>query len=179
MTRRAFRLTTWEFATSAFSGEGARLYGGRWNSPGTAVVYAAETLSLAQLELLVRVQSEELLRKRFCCLVAEFPAALVLDVAALGALPPEWTAPIPHPATQQLGDRWARERRSAVLTVPSAVTAGELNFLFNPAHPDFPQVTVQPATGFAFDARLSGEKASPGVPRPAGKAPRAARLSSG
>jgi RES domain-containing protein len=160
--QRAYRLTTREFAATAFSGEGARLFGGRWNSPGTVVVYAAENLSLAQLELLVRVQSEELLRARFCCVVVEFSEGLLLPVSALGDLPADWAAPIPRPATQILGDRWASEQRSVVLSVPSAVTAGEVNFMFNPAHPDFAKVLVHPAENFAFDGRLGGPAISGG-----------------
>ena len=154
MIRRAYRLTTREFAQTAFSGEGARRWGGRWNNPGTAVVYAADSLSLAQLELLVRLHRADLIRQRFCCVVAELPAELVLPTDALGELPTDWAAGIPRPTTQQMGDRWVREQRSVAVEVPSAITAGEMNFLLNPGHPDFARIKVFPPADFAFDGRL-------------------------
>jgi len=55
-----FRLVDEDYLESAFSGDGARLYGGRWNAPGVAMVYTAQSLSLAQLELLVHLLSASL-----------------------------------------------------------------------------------------------------------------------
>ena len=62
----AWRITKRKHARSAFTGEGARLYGGRWNSPGTAIIYTAESQSLAVLEILVHLDSPELLKKWLC-----------------------------------------------------------------------------------------------------------------
>src|ERR1039457_6217055 len=59
----AWRITKRKHARSAFTGEGARRYGGRWNSPGTAIIYTAESQSLAVLEILVHLDSPELLKK--------------------------------------------------------------------------------------------------------------------
>lgn len=155
MTRCAYRLVRLEHAANAFSGEGARLYGGRWNSPGVAVVYAAESLSLAQLEMLVRLNSRKVLESQFCSVTVVFPARLVLTVDRAVPLPDNWAAPMSGAATQQLGDRWVELRESAVLAVPSALTAGERNFVFNPAHPDFPAIQVGPARSFRFDSRFA------------------------
>lgn len=155
MTRRAYRIVRSEFARTGFSSEGVRLYGGRWNSPGVAVAYAAESLSLAQLELLVRVHSRDVLHRQFSLIIAEFPVELATPVSDLGDLPAGWDSPIPCVATQALGDRWVKEHRSVVLSVPSVVTRDEFNYLFDPGHPDFRRVTVRPAVAFAFDHRLS------------------------
>jgi len=153
MILRAYRLCLLKHAEAAFSGEGARLFGGRWNSPGVPVVYAADSLSLAQLETLVRLSRGEQLR-RFVCVMAEFPARLVTRVEELGRLPDDWKAQPPSPSTQRLGNLWARQGGSAVLSVPSVVTPGERNWVFNPRHPDFLHVSVHPAQEFRFDLRL-------------------------
>ena len=50
--RTVWRITTRRFVESAFSGEGARLFGGRWNRPGQPLVYTAESRSLALLEMM-------------------------------------------------------------------------------------------------------------------------------
>ena len=155
MTRRAYRLIRPEYTATAFTGEGARLYGGRWNSRGVAVVYAAESLSLAQLELLVRVHSREILENQFVCIAAEYPEELALPVSDLGTLPEDWAKPMPSSSTQAIGDRWVREQRSMALWVPSVLTAGEFNLVFNPVHPDFARLEVFAAVPFRFDPRLA------------------------
>ena len=153
MIRRAYRLCAQAHAETAYSGEGARRFGGRWNSPGSAVAYAAESLSLAQLEILVRTDHAALLR-HFACIVAEFPAELARPIEDLFALPADWDCQPPSPATQQFGDRWVKSAVSAVLSVPSVVSAGERNWMFNPRHPDFPRVRISPSVPFRFDLRL-------------------------
>lgn len=148
----AWRLTKTKYLQDAFSGEGSLRHGGRWNSAGTRVVYASETLALAVLELLVRLQAVGPLGA--CSSVAvDFDSTLVerVDVAAL---PRGWSA---SPAPREIaliGDRWAQERRSAVLQVPSAIIPTESNFLLNPEHPDFSKVTIGAAQPFTFDPRL-------------------------
>ena len=42
-------------AFTALDGEGARLFGGRWNSPGRPMIYTAASPSLAVLEVLVHL----------------------------------------------------------------------------------------------------------------------------
>ncbi|MGI8957286.1 MAG: RES family NAD+ phosphorylase [Chthoniobacterales bacterium] len=60
------------------------------------------------------------------------------------------------PATMQIGERWAREKRSVVLAVPSAILPSERNFLLNPAHPKFRQLRRHKPVAFAFDDRPIG-----------------------
>ena len=45
-----------------------------------------------------------------------------------------------------------------MMRVPSAVIAGEFNFLINPAHPLFPFVHIQSVTPFHFDDRAFGRE---------------------
>lgn len=61
MTITAWRIYKRKHSSTAFSGEGARLHGGRFNSKGVAVVYTSATVSLASLEMLVHLQSSEIM----------------------------------------------------------------------------------------------------------------------
>ncbi len=67
MTVTAWRIFKPKHAAAAFTGEGARLYGGRWNSKGTAVVYAAGSAALAALELLVHLAPQRMLELYQLC----------------------------------------------------------------------------------------------------------------
>lgn len=147
-----WRLCADKYGSSAFSGEGARLYGGRWSPPGLAIVYAAESRALAVVEMLANVDDAETLFDVPWVLVsAEIPAELIEKP---GRLPDSWGR-FPHPlGTQAVGTEWARANRSTVLRVPSAVVPGEFNYLLNPAHPSFPRLKLGRPQSFAFDPRL-------------------------
>lgn len=148
----AWRLVKAKHAERAFDGEGARLFGGRWNSAGTRVVYCSETLALAALEVVVRVQSSRLLTA-YVAFPLEFPEALIAIVNP-GALPPGWRDTPPPATARQVGDAWIAEARSAVLKVPSAIVEEEYNCLLNPAHADFSRVAIGQPRRFRFDQRL-------------------------
>lgn len=148
----AWRLLRRELAKHAFDGEGARLYGGRWNSPGTAMTYCSATASLAALEVFANVPRFELAGEYvlFECTFDES----VVEIIESRALPKDWQRS-PAPAElQRIGDEWARDRRSVVLAVPSAIIEHERNYLLNPKHPDFKRVWRGRPQAFAFDARL-------------------------
>jgi RES domain-containing protein len=137
----------------AFDGEGARQYGGRWNSPGTAVVYTAQSESLAALELLVHLQSSQLLMS-YSVIPVEFNDRL-LEVVGPATLPRDWRY-YPAPSIlQEVGDRWAFEQRSVVLQVPSAIVSDEVNYVLNPRHPGFAKITIGKPKSFKFDPRLT------------------------
>lgn len=148
----AWRLVKTRFLKHAFDGEGARLYGGRWNSAGGPVVYSSATASLAVLELFANVQRSELLIS-YSLLSCSFDEALLSEVG-LDDLPSNWRGS-PAPAElQAIGDDWLRSGRSAVLRVPSAVIEHESNYLLNPAHRDFKRIKRSAAEPFMFDLRL-------------------------
>jgi len=141
-------------AHAAFDGEGARLAGGRWNRRGTPVVYTSETLSLAALELIVHADPS-LLPGDLVAISADVPDALRTETVSEKDLPRAWRR---HPAPEELaelGSAWARSRRTAVLSVPSAVVPRERNLLLNPAHPDFGKVRVGAPELFSLDPRLA------------------------
>ena len=139
---------------NAFSGEGAKRFGGRWNSLGVAVVYLSEHQSLAALEIFVHVQPL-VPREKYLAYFVEWDEAL-MEKLPINQLPPDWRASPPGPATMQIGDQWVREARSVVLAVPSAIVAAERNFLLNPAHPKFRRLRAHKPVEFVFDPRLVG-----------------------
>lgn len=148
----AWRIVRARRAATAFTGEGARLFGGRWSSPGTRVVYVREHQSTAALETLVHALPVGV-EQKYKAFQLEWPDELTEQLPAR-KLPVDWRTLPASNATMQLGENWARERRSAVLAVPSAITPADLNFLLNPEHPDFARVRVGPAIDFQFDPRL-------------------------
>lgn len=149
----AWRLNARRFAGAALSGNGAFRYGGRWNLPGTRVVYCSESRALAALEALVHVEDLEDLGA-----VDLQATAILIPGAGIERplrYPPSWRT-YPHSlATQRFGSAWARSRRSVALRMPSAVVPGEFNFLINPAHPDFTKLKFAPPEAFKFDPRLA------------------------
>jgi RES domain-containing protein len=147
----AWRIFKRRYKASAFSGDGARLFGGRWNSKGVAVVYTSASPSLGILEMLVHLQRHELVGAYLLAPVT-FDGSLV---QALPKLPSNWRRYPAPPALQKLGDRWLEERMSAVLQVPSVIIPAEANFLLNPQHPDFSICAIGGAQSFRFDRRLT------------------------
>lgn len=150
---KIWRLTSQRHAHHAFDGEGARLYGGRFNHPGEAVVYCAATLSLAALELLVHLDVSQVPEDRVA-LSATIPPDFPIRELEVGDLPKDWRAyPAPE-GLKDLGTAWIRSRETAVLSVPSAIVPVERNFLLNPNHPDMAKVEIGDPQPFAFDPRL-------------------------
>lgn len=150
---RAFRLCKTCYLKTAFSGEGARLSGGRWNSPGLAVVYASSSLSLATLEVLVHLEDSEAFARLFSWISLEIPGDCVERVDPYH-LAPGWLSDETNSSSQAVGDKWLRSMRTSVLEVPSVVTPGEWNYLLNPAHPRFHEIRIGEAKPFQPDPRL-------------------------
>jgi RES domain-containing protein len=139
-------------ANSAFSGEGARLYGGRWNSPGTAVIYVSEHESLAALEILVLLPPLPP-DGRYLSYRLDWDDKLT-DSFPIKNLPEHWNAEPPDSRTMQIGDEWIRTGKSVALAVPSILSASEMNFLLNPRHLDFKKIKISQPTEYRFDSRL-------------------------
>ena len=146
-----WRLLSPRFSASAFSGEGARLYGGRWNRKGVPMVYTAGSQALAVLEILVQ---DEPLRARYCMIPATLPGNLKIERVNADQLPAGWRAPGMQEQLQAVGSDWAKRRSSAVLAVPSAVIPAETNFLLNPLHPSFARIEIGAPQDFITDRRL-------------------------
>lgn len=134
-------------------GNGARRYGGRWNRPGTPIVYASGTLSLAVLEFLVHVDSD-ILPESLVSVRATIPEPLLIQTIHPSELPGNWKDKIIPVSVQDLGTSWANAATSPVLKVPSVVIEHEWNYVLNPLHPDFKKIRWESAVPFSFDPRL-------------------------
>ena len=151
MIRRAWRIVKARHADTAFDGEGARLNGGRWNSPGERVVYASATKSLAALETLVHLLPP--VSFKYVAIPIDFDESLV-EAIGRESLPYGWSDNPPPPSAQAIGDAWVEDARSAILELPSAIVPSESNYLLNPLHPDFNQIVIGKPEIFSFDRRL-------------------------
>lgn len=140
---------------TAFDGEGASRYPGRWNRKGVAVVYGASSLSLAMLEFLVHLDPDEwpddLVSIRF---EVPDPIAVAAETVDASTLPRDWRATPGPDLLRSIGTDWARDGRSVLLVVPSAVTPSETNLLLNPRHADIRGLVVHSPAAMVFDPRL-------------------------
>lgn len=147
-----WRIVKQRHAKSAFDGEGARRFGGRWNTPGIPVVYISESRALALLEVLAGLKSVKPAQS-YVLFPVSFEDSLI-EVLRPKDLPAEWRQSPPPPTTQVLGDDWAANQKSAVLQVPSVLVPEEFNFLLNPTHPDFERIQIGIPQDIKLDSRL-------------------------
>ena len=150
---KGWRIIKRALAERAFTGEGARLYGGRWNSPGKPVVYLGGSPGIAALEVLVHNARPALLRTAFVIIEVTLPLGSVLDLDVTD-LPDGWNDPNDQSLSAEIGDAWLESRSSLALRVPSAVLPLERNMVVNVQHPLFGDVTTSTPQAFAFDPRL-------------------------
>lgn len=148
-----FRLSKGKYKNQ-LSGVGASIYGGRWNSPGTEVIYTAANRSLAMAEILVHLEPSQIPDDYFM-LTIEVPDDFSILEIEKKDLPPRWNAPIIYRSeTKKMGDLFIRENKYGLMKVPSAVTKGDFNFLINPFYERFSEVEIMEAERFPFDGRL-------------------------
>ena len=137
---------------AAFSGEGARRYGGRWNSPGRPLVYASLHLSLAALETPAHADRRRFERD-YVAFAVRVPHDLVLELRD-DDVPADWRARPTSWSARTVGDAWLAQRASVALTVPSVLVPQERNLLLDPEHPHFAEVRIGAPQRFRFDERL-------------------------
>jgi RES domain-containing protein len=149
---RFWRICRRRYAAEAARGEGAYLYGGRWNSRGVRVVYASSSLALAAIEMFVNLEPR-LQPKDLVSIEGEIPEALQIERVSLEALPPYW-----HKSRDEFlhrfGDEWIHAGRTVAMLVPAATIPGEWNILLNPAHAEFKIVNFYELKAFEFDVRM-------------------------
>ena len=150
---KVWRICNQKFAASAFSGEGAKLWGGRWNEVGQPLVYTAANLSLAALETFVHLDSD-LMPDELVAIPANIPEKLKITKIKLANLPLNWRDYPAPDDIKQIGMDWVASQESAVLVVPSVVIPEEENWLINPAHSDFKRIKIGGDFPFSFDPRM-------------------------
>lgn len=133
------------------SGEGAFRYGARWNSPGTRMLYTAESAALAMLEALAHITMLPV-QQSYCMVRLSLPDEI--GAIDLSQLPPDWKQQPPPDLLKQWGDAFIKEGRLLALKVPSVLVPDNFNFLINPAHPQFARIKKVAVTNISFDQRL-------------------------
>jgi RES domain-containing protein len=148
---KLWRLVAGRHAATAMSGEGAAAFGGRWNPPGRRMVYTADSLALATLELSVHITGG---RVKYVALQIEVPDALV-DALDPAGLKRAWATT--ELTTRRVGEAWLDARRSVALLVPTALVdarSGERNVLINPLHPSAGEIRELQRFDIVLDERL-------------------------
>lgn len=150
---QAYRLIKKKYITNPFDPEGARLFGGRWNSRGVSMVYAADSISLAMLEILVHTDHSAGL-PNYAIAIIDVPDDMVIALDD-SALPQDWNSDPPSTSTAIIGDQWIESNESLVMTIPSVVVPEQSNYLINPSHEDFETVLQSlQVRAYPFNARL-------------------------
>lgn len=154
----AYRISKESDSAKAFSGQGAKDWGGRWNSRGVAVVYTAAHRSLSILEVLVHVKGgagmgRTTISAPFYVYAVAFDESQ-LEELPISSLPAGWNSEPPTAASQSLGDAWVLATSSAVLSLPSVIVPEERNYILNPNHPRFAEIRIEAPVVCSIDPRL-------------------------
>ena len=149
---RLWRICRARYAAEAWAGEGARLYGGRWNSKGMRVIYTSTSLALAVIETFVNLEPR-LRPDDLVSLQVELPDSVATERLELKSLPANWHRSRGE-ALRHFGDEWIRAQKTVALYVPAAAVRGEWNVLLNPEHADFRKIKVHKPQPFEFDLRM-------------------------
>jgi len=151
---RLWRIEKSPFAKEIRSGNGARIYGGRWNSPGLPAVYCAGSLSLAMLEVLAHVSTEEDTGEKRVFFIVEIDDKWIEEIAPTD-LPRNWRSALNVVPCRRQGDAWLGRGHSVALRVPSALVAGEFNCILDPAHARYRKAAIWSAgKSLRIDSRL-------------------------
>lgn len=146
-----FRLAKTRFAND-LTGEGARLFGGRWNNVLTPCLYTSESRALAVLEYTVNANIADIPRALSLCVI-EIPATSVLTLLPED-LPGNWKD-FPAPASaKNLGSRLLQQNKYCVIKIPSCIIEAEYNYLLNPLHPNSKQIKLIDVKDFVYDVRI-------------------------
>jgi RES domain-containing protein len=150
---RVFRVLRAAHGRAPFDGEGAYRFGGRWSSPGIRVAYASEHQSLAMLEYFVHLDPEDA-PDDLILATADVPDKMSRERLELRNLPVNWREVPGPPELAQFGDDFVKMAATCLLLVPSALATHEYNWLINPLHPEFAEITQNAAEPLRYDPRM-------------------------
>jgi RES domain-containing protein len=155
---RLWRIVKKQHIDSAFTGVGARLYGGRWNHIGTSIVYTSDSLALAAMELFIHVQRADKKRPvksvKLFSIEIKVPKGIPITEIEFEEIPETWKNIPASDESKDVGTNWAREGKSLLLKVPTVVVPAGFNYLINPLHKDFIKLDISEPKEFIFDRRL-------------------------
>lgn len=136
------------------SGNGARIYGGRWNSAGVSALYAASSRSLALLETLAHTPAKMLQLKTYILAELFIPDTVLQEIILIKDLPAGWDATDIHDYTTKVGDAFMQANKKLVLTVPSVLMPEENIYVINPLHAEMRKVKILHKRPVSFDRRV-------------------------
>jgi RES domain-containing protein len=145
----AWRIVKRKYLSTAFDGEGAKRWGGRWNHPGTAMVYTSATLSLAALETFVHIDRTDI---KFELVAIQVFSTKKIHIDKIDK--PHLEVLLKTKTSQDIGSEWIEKQRSPILVVPSFIVSSEFNILLNPNHPHFSRLKFTKPVPFVFDPRM-------------------------
>lgn len=146
-----YRITN-EIYKNDISGNGAALYGSRWNSRGLPLLYTSQFISLSILESLVHLKKREIPPTQYL-LHIEIPDEDEAAEISSKKIKKNWEQELDY--TQWLGDQFLQNKQNLVLKVPSAIVPQESNFLLNPLHAKFKKIRIVSSELLQLDKRLS------------------------
>lgn len=147
-----YRMVQERWAATAMDGEGARLNGGRWNPPGLAAVYLAESRALAALEILVHAPREAL-QLEWRVIAVDVPDEAI-KIATTRQLPDGWRDQPSSPGARRFGSEWLAKAGELAMALPSVIVPQERTLLINPRHPAAARLKAAKAERFVFDPRI-------------------------
>jgi RES domain-containing protein len=137
---RVFRITPEEYAND-ITGNGAKLYGGRWNNEGIKALYASSSRALALLEVLVHANFEALKNRVYKIIELEVPDGGIRKIE-ISMLSENWNNDFIQSETLNIGNVFLTENLELVLEVPSVILPDESNYVLNPENDDFSKVKI-------------------------------------
>jgi RES domain-containing protein len=136
------------------SGKGAEMYGGRWNSKGTPLLYTSQSRALAFAEISMHIPLG-IVPKDYFLISIQIPDTASIHELTESGMPVDWRSNPHSDTTQRIGDEFVSALKYLVLRVPSAVVPGDFNYLVNPSHPMMNSVTIADVEPFEFDSRFA------------------------
>lgn len=149
-----FRISKAKYA-SDLSGTGAKLAGGRWNPPGSPLLYTAGSSALALLEHLTHLSRTDLHLSFQLVLIETYNTPVTFLEDHFDRLPQDWKND--QILTRECGKAWLDKLPSPILRVPSVHSPWEYNYLLNPEHPDL-DITIVDNSHYVYDARFIAKK---------------------
>lgn len=148
-----YRITQEKFVED-LSGNGARLFGGRWNSEGSFALYTSSSRSLALLETLAHTPAKMLNARTYYLITLSIPDKILTQKVLLSNLSPGWDSPHTRPFTKKMGDKFLYDQMNLLLEVPSVLMPEEINYVINPLHTDMKKVKMVHKRRINFDKRV-------------------------
>ncbi len=134
-------------------GRGGLETSARWHTQGRPIVYLAESVAGALLEVLVHLElGSDHLPKSYRLLKVEVPDDLSVEALSPKALGETWAKD--ETLTRTVGDQWLASKRTALLRVPSAIIPETFNLLLNSAHEESRRLKIVSHREYPWDLRL-------------------------